>query len=175
MARGLTIRQEKFVEAITDPSTSSQTEAGRKAGYSPRSVKEIASENMAKPNVANAIAIRKTERSANSRSILQKTNELLNTLIHCVPNDTSWENQIAGIALVQKAVVATLNSMPESALAPRDDPRSGAWKLVKAFLHGLSSAFPPNEPIPQHAIDRMARITSWLAAHRPAVTRDLEA
>jgi hypothetical protein len=55
----LTVKQKKFVDAITDPKNNSATEAALKAGYSPTSARESASENLTKSYITEAIEKRK--------------------------------------------------------------------------------------------------------------------
>lgn len=63
----LTIQQERFVEAMAHPRTKSQTEAAIKAGYSPKTAKEMASENLTKPHILDAIYERKQRARAIAR------------------------------------------------------------------------------------------------------------
>ena len=73
--KALTLRQNRFVEAMADPSTRSQTEAGRIAGYkhpTPR-----ASENVRKSEVATEIEKRRAELSDKARGVLPVARRLL--------------------------------------------------------------------------------------------------
>ena len=60
----LTERQKRFVNELDE--CGSQAEAARRAGYSERTAKEIASENLTKPNVKAALQAKRAERAANS-------------------------------------------------------------------------------------------------------------
>jgi len=57
----LTNREEAFVEEMVNPETKSGAEAARKAGYSPKTARQAASENLTKPHILKAIAKRRAE------------------------------------------------------------------------------------------------------------------
>ena len=57
----LTTRQSKFVEAMADPTTKTQTEAALKSGYSPKRARAAASELAGSPIINAAIESRKVE------------------------------------------------------------------------------------------------------------------
>lgn len=57
----LTIRQEKFVEAIVDPETKSQSEAAIKAGFPVDTARITASQLLTNPNIRERIEQRKAE------------------------------------------------------------------------------------------------------------------
>lgn len=58
MAHGLTEKQRRFVEAYMGEAAGNGTEAARLAGYkgNSRTLGQVASENLAKPDIAKAIA-----------------------------------------------------------------------------------------------------------------------
>ncbi|MBB4004467.1 terminase small subunit [Aurantimonas endophytica] len=61
----LTAKQRRFVdEYLVDLNA---TQAAIRAGYSERTARQVASENLAKPDIAKAISDAKTERSARTR------------------------------------------------------------------------------------------------------------
>lgn len=57
----LSHRDKKFVEAMVDPKTKSQTEAAIKAGYSPKTARTKASQKLTKVNIREEIEKRKKE------------------------------------------------------------------------------------------------------------------
>ncbi|MCA1623242.1 MAG: terminase small subunit [Acidobacteria bacterium] len=59
--KNLTARETKFVEEMAKPDVKSATDAARKAGYSENSAKQIASENLTKPYLLDAIEKRRKE------------------------------------------------------------------------------------------------------------------
>jgi phage terminase small subunit len=67
--RPLTDRQERFVVEFL--ATANGAEAARRAGYSEHTAKEIASENLTKPNVKAAIDRKRTEIMADSEDKVQ--------------------------------------------------------------------------------------------------------
>lgn len=65
MERKLTTRQQRFVNELANPKNKSQAEAARKAGYSKKTAKQIASENLTKPYLSSAFAERRARAIAN--------------------------------------------------------------------------------------------------------------
>ena len=55
----LTKKQEAFIEAMADPTVKSQTEAAKRVGYSPKTARVIASQNLTKLNIYQPILERK--------------------------------------------------------------------------------------------------------------------
>lgn len=57
--KSLTLKEQKFVEAMANPKTKSATEAAIKAGYSSRTARVQASQNLTKLNISEAIQKRR--------------------------------------------------------------------------------------------------------------------
>ncbi len=55
----LTLREQRFVEAMADPRTKSNTQAAIQAGYAPQNARIIAAQNLTKLNISDAIRHRK--------------------------------------------------------------------------------------------------------------------
>jgi len=66
--RTLTFKQEKFADGVA--AGKSAAAAARDAGYSPRSARQIASENLSKPDVQGRIAARISESGVDPREVI---------------------------------------------------------------------------------------------------------
>jgi len=113
----LTAKQNKFVEEyLVDLNA---TQAAIRAGYSPDSAKEIASENLAKPNISNAISKAMAERSR--RTGINQDRVLL---------------ELAKIAFLNPIDVININDATLLDEASRDDTAAIASVKVKTIPIG---------------------------------------
>lgn len=73
--RRLTIRQDRLVDAVLDPTITTQRQAGAVAGYSERSKDSIVSISLKKEKLQREISLRKRSRSDKARAILSHSLE----------------------------------------------------------------------------------------------------
>ncbi len=98
MAKPLTSKQEMFcLEYLIDLNA---TQAAIRAGYSVKTAKDIACENLAKPNIQSRIAEAMAERAENTKIdaayVLKMSNELL---LRCMVDGEDFSPSGAGKAL----------------------------------------------------------------------------
>ena len=98
MAKPLTSKQEMFcLEYLIDLNA---TQAAIRAGYSVKTAKDIACENLAKPNIQSRIAVAMAERAENTKIdaayVLKMSNELL---LRCMVDGEDFSPSGAGKAL----------------------------------------------------------------------------
>ena len=154
-SQALTIKQQRYVEAMADPQTTSQAEAARRAGYSPSVAKYVGSINKAKQNVATAIEKAKTQRLDKAQGELSKFERLQSKFGAAVdkldPDNLDAQTLLGSLQILQKC--------RESELAIRE--RYGIDK----------SADPAVLATQAQSLQRLIVTTLLCALHRPAVAR----
>jgi len=95
----LTLKQEKFIDAYIE--TGNGAAAARLAGYSEHTAREIACENLAKPNIKSAIAKRRSELMKDSET--KVLSYLLQLESEAGDKDNSGSERIRSLELLIKA------------------------------------------------------------------------
>ena len=147
--RPLTLKQERFVAAVSDPKTKSRTQAALVAGYGKAGAPQRASENVKKRHISEAIENHQRDEMDKARAPLVSIERLLKQSLKALeaaangPMDTATAGAIADLAAkLQRGQLDLADRYPDPMGngSDKDSLRREARSIQLVMLHVLEAA-----------------------------------